>query len=316
MIAFVASNPWRVPQWRWMRAVNILEGGPETTARRDTPEGCKWIRRAKHFKTALDEARHEQQQLSLALEQPDLFWAYYAFSNPMLPARWAIEAHLLARETNREIAFRNGCDELVVEAYEALFFNVREKINHREYVVTSVFGDAVQRGLNERQYDLLWKLFGYAGGPHVLDSLISKLPTGLWASRPDNVASFFQDVAIDMMKKKAAVAALTVPVNSSTHLHLIEAFVKYVEVERTTDSMGKAQDQILANISALLSGMPFKMGNHVGAHDDNPIAEYDRTSVELRNDELVVVAAGHSLPGQAMLQDLTFPEITHEQAGS
>lgn len=304
----LSTNPWRVPQWRWLRAVNITEGGPGTTARRDTPDGFKWISRARRFKTLRDAAATERLLLELSLDESDIFWAHYAWLNENSPVKWAIEAHLLARETNREIGFRTGCAESIVDAYENLFFNVREKLNYREYVINVVLRDSVNNGLNERNPDLLWKLFGYCGGPLVLDAMIGRLVNPMWASRPDDVPMFFQDAALNLMKKKAAVSALTVPVSASTQLHLIEAFVKYVEIERTTDTMGKAQDQILGNINAMLAQIPFNIGSKVGAHKDSPLREWDESAIELSSAEMMQVAAGQNLPGYARLRHLEFPE--------
>lgn len=301
------QNPWRVPQWRWLRANSVVDNtGPLPTPRRDGPDGYKWIRRAARFRRLYNQNDDEVGRCRLAMEFPAIFWAHYAWENNEQPMKWAIEAHILARETNKEIAFKVGCAPEIVEAYEAIFFHVREKLNFREYILNSVMSDAVTRGLSDRHYDLLWKLFGYSGGPHVLDAMIGKLVNPMWAARSDDVPSFFQDAALNIMKKKAAIASLTVPINSNTHLNLIEAFVKYVEIERTTDSMGKAQDQIVANLNSMLTMLPFGVGTKKSGQD-KMLPAYDGTAIELHADELMVVGAGLNLPQQQVLTALEFP---------
>lgn len=306
MLQFMAQNPWRTPNWRWLRATGIEDHGyPATTPRRDTEDGYKWIRRALRFHRLRD-SDNDQHQARLALEFPDIFWAHWAWENNEQPLKHSIEAHILARETNKEIGFKLGCGPEVVEAYEKIFFNVREKLSHREYIINVVLAESVTRGLSDRHYDLLWKMFGFSGGPHVLDAMIDRIGVSSWCARKDGVPKFFNDAALNIMKKKAAIASLTVPINTNTHLHLIEAFVKYVEIERTTDSMGQAQDQIVANLDAMLKILPFDQATKRGA-DRKMLPRFDRLSIELNANEMMVVGAGLNLPDANTLEELAFP---------
>jgi hypothetical protein len=317
MLQCLASNPWRPADWRWQRAVGFATRTmPKPTPHRDgSQESCRWINRAARFKLALDNAQDDMAKLNVALRYPDIYWAHWIRNLDEMthqqPVRYSIEARILARESSNDIAFRHGCDPRVIDAYEGLFFNVRERLDRREYIVTSVFGDAVQRGLSERQYDLLWKLLGYCCGPFMLDALIGKLVNPGWANRQEDVPQVLQDAAINLMKMKATMAALLVPVSSSTHLALIESFVKYVEVERTTDSAGQAADQILNNIDAMLQSIPFAVGTKV---EQPATLTYDHTHVELRQDELLLVGAGVELPHRRMLESMQFPELVKEDA--
>lgn len=310
MLNDTMQNPWRSPGWRWARAQAVASGdGPLSTPRRDGPEGYKWIRRAARFSQMLAHVEDDAgAQWQLMMQFPEIFWAHWAYIRDEYPIRWSIEAHLLARETNKEIAWKLGCLPGTIEAYEAIFFNVREKLNYREYIISHVLSASVLAGVLDRNHDLLWKLFGYEGGPHVLDAMIGKLVSPVWCNRPDDVSKFFQSTAINIMKKKAAVASLTVPINSNTTLHLIEAFVKYVEIESNSNSLGKAQDQIIANLSAMLGVLPFGVATKKEGRDKGMIPAYDGTSIELHADELTVVGAGLHLPGGEELRALGFPE--------
>jgi hypothetical protein len=166
--------------------------------------------------------------------------------------------------------------------------------------------DAVTRGLQERHYDLLWKLLGYKGGPLVLDAVISR---GSPVPRPDGVdgvGGFFQDLAISSMQYKAALASLTIQINTHTQLPLIESFVKYVEIERTTDNATKAQHSIIDNIGAMLAAMPVKVGTKLESATSK-LLPYDNGSCELRGDEMLVVAGGGIIENSADIQNLHFP---------
>jgi hypothetical protein len=307
MLPELKDNPMRAANWRWLRALQIDNGGPKPSRIMDGPEGFAWIRRAVRLKRRHALAANRPDALySLARLDSPLFWAHSIWVDDKAPTRWAIEAHILAGESDDDISNKTGCSPETINAYEAVFFNVREKLDHREYVSNVVMADAVARGLTERQYDLLWKLFGYSGGPHVLDALIRKFSAVRKPQRAEEVSQFFQESAVNSMRHKAAVAALTVPINSHTQLPLIDSYVKYVEIERTTENAEKAQAGIVANIGAMLASLPFKMGTKLDAAGDKMVP-FDNNAAELRSDELMIVAAGGKLKNQPLLEDLKFP---------
>jgi hypothetical protein len=137
------------------------------------------------------------------------------------------------------------------------------------------------------------------------DAMIGKVANPMQVRRPEDVPAFFQDTAINLMKKKAAMAALTVPVEGHTQMHLIEAFVKYVEIERTTDSQGSAQDQIQEGLQQMLESMPYAT---IGVVNAKQLPEFDKNAAELRSDELMLASVGYKIPGLELLQNLKFPE--------
>ena len=176
--------------------------------------------------------------------------------------------------------------------------------------MNSVFAESVSRGLTGRDFDLLWKLAGYLCGPTMLDLMINPLGNVQRASSPDGAARCFGDIAASLLKKKAAFAAITVPVNEQTQMNLINAFTKLVEIERNSDSPGQANDQILQGIDAMMASLPFAVATEREGLAQQPpgVAEFDHTAVELRSDELIFVAAGGSLRNAELLKQLSFPQ--------
>jgi hypothetical protein len=108
------------------------------------------------------------------------------------------------------------------------------------------------------------------------------------------------------MKYKAALAALTVQANTHTQLPLIDSFVKYVEIERTTENATKAQSTIVENIGAMLTSLPFRVGTKL---DSEPIKmlPFDSGAAELNNAEMMVIATGGKLNNQQTIEQLNFP---------
>jgi len=201
-----------------------------------------------------------------------------------------------------------------VAAFASLFFDVRGKLDHIGYIIHTVIGPALQRSLSERDFNVLWKLYGYYYGPHVLDALASRMVNPLWCNTPDTVSTAFQDNAIGTMKMKAALAACTVPVSFSTQVDLLHIFTKFVEVERTTDSAGKAQDQMLEHIAAMMLNLPFAVDDRDPRAegmlvDGGPTKEFDELAIELSYEETMTVAAGHGLGNEEMLRQMRYPPL-------
>ena len=307
MIHALRDNPKRATNWRWQRAVQIDSGGPRASRAMDGEDGFAWIRRASRLKRRYEQAGNRPDMMyRLVQYDRTMFWAHSLWMDEKAPTRWALEARILAGENNLEIAERLGTDPEIIEAYEAVFFQVREMLHRRDYVVNVVMAEAVTRGLSERQYDLLWKMFAYHGGSHVLDAVISKFSPIAKPDGPDGVSQFFQEFAVNTVKHKAAIATLTVPINTHTQLALIESFVKYVEIEKNSENAGKAHSTIVENIGAMLGALPFKIGTKLDSATEKMLP-YDDGAAELRNDELMIVAAGGKLTDQNTIQDLRFP---------
>jgi len=307
MLNAMRDNPRRAPHWRWLRAVQIDGGGRRASRAIDGPDGFIWIRRAVRLKRHFDAAGNRPEALYALIERDsDAFWAHSMWIEEKAPTRWAIEARVLAGETNEEIADRLGTSPEVIDAYVNLFFDVRGKMRHMDYVVNVIMADAVSRGLQERHYDLLWKLLGFHGGSLVLNAVINKFTPINRPEKPENVSGFFQDFAIASMKYKSALATLTVQVNTHTQLPLIESFAKFVEIERTTENANKAQTSIVENIGSMLTSLSFHVGTKL---DSEPVkmVPFDNSAAELNNNEMIVVASGGKLENQPAIENLRFP---------
>lgn len=310
MLETLRSNPSRVVDWRWQRACQWGEDPCDALkprVRRDGRDGSKWINKAIRFKALYDETEDDKDRACLSDQFPAMFWAHSIYQDDGNPQKYAIEAYILAREKDHEVGFRAGCAPEIVEAYEAVFFNVRDKLRHMSYIINVVLGDAIHRGLHDRRYDLLWKLCAYQGGPYVLDMLISKYSQIAWASDPSAVGAYWQDTAINALKMKAALASLTVPVNSQTNLHLLDIFNKYVEIERSTDTQGQQQAAVLENLQAMMQNLPYSMAGQ-SEDETRHLIHYNAVGAELRYEELMIVSAGHELPYAKELEAIGYPQ--------
>ena len=73
-----------------------------------------------------------------------------------------------------QIGFLLGGAPEIVKAYQAIFFAVRSKLQHHDYIVNVVIGPQNIRGMGSCEMGALWKLCVYRGAPYVVDRLIGK----------------------------------------------------------------------------------------------------------------------------------------------
>ncbi len=309
---FSKDNPHRIPQWRWERAGLLAEGQLALSRRRDD----KWVKRAGQFRAALNRCLDPQSQYVLSEKFPDLFWAWQLWDARDDEERrlltHEVEARWLAGDTPSRIADRAAMREDSVLAYEALFFNVKERLRSRSYVLHQVLGRAVQEGIRERAYDLIWKLFGYKYGPFALDYIVEILAD---LPRPENAAevqALLKDVMKTQLARKATIVTITMDAsNSFTQTEILGAYLKLMELETQRDGGRGSQATILMNVEAMLGAIPFSVGDKpAGRANGVPALEAaDRFAAEPRGDELMLIAAGIRPDGADQVETLEFPAL-------
>ncbi len=151
-----------------------------------------------------------------------------------------------------------------------------------------MLSDAITRDLHGREKDLLWKQVAYTFGSRVLDALINPLVNPQWVASPDDIPDFYQDLAIGVVKKKAAIAALCIPINDKTRTKLIRGFGKFVNssaqpIVRMTSPTRSLRAWVLCSYFLLfLAGSKKVAKAQAGESPD-----YDRGASNLRRDELM-----------------------------
>lgn len=309
-------NPARPPDWVWKRAQGILAGTEPAPSRKwDKDAGYGYIKQAIKFIQKREAVTTIDDEYELAFSMPDLFWSYNMFGDTTNIIRYSIEAHVLAGSSDNEIAMRVNLAPSVVRAYCNLFFDVRDRMQCRQWVVHSIIGISVHNGLAEREYDLLWKLYGLMMGPHTLDVLELKFINPNRPNSPDMVGNAIEDDVVSTMKLKASLAAKGVSASNATYGMLLDRFTRFVEIERNSDTQGQAQSSILQNVEHILTNMPFRVGNQrsttrgsvtvVGQQTE--LEEFESTAVELTYEETLQSAAGQSLRDANALRQIRFP---------
>ncbi len=142
--------------------------------------------------------------------------AYQLWSNSGSMAKAIVEAFILAGATSDEISRRLCLQVEVIDAYAALFYDVREKLVHRAYVTTELIGPELSGPLSRVTFAAVLKAFGYNMGPHVVDALLGIYHNSVAPVQLDGIGTFLPVATGLELTVKAAVAAKLIPLNDQT----------------------------------------------------------------------------------------------------
>lgn len=295
------DDPTRPGDWRWLRAAFLIKHRRYARPG-DDDEDTLTIKR---YQLARARCIGETGELYISHRHPGLYWAERVRSNLNHDARWIIEARLLAEEPLESIATKVSCSRDTVLWYEKAFFNVLPYLEQGDYIVSSILGKSAQQGIRERDYDLLWKLYGYTCGPHMLDAVICPFGRKAHILGPDQVDAAQNDIVRGNLRNKAVLASSNVPV-AYNQMHILETWTKLQEIEKN-NSGDSAQRLIVTNISAAITSLRFTTERP--AEVEPSLAYYDLQSAELRANELIDVASGNETEAHRQAVQLKFPDV-------
>ncbi len=157
---------FRSPQWRWQRAVLRVE----TRSRRQLHADDEWVRRATRYLRELRKGFDRAVRVD-----PDLAAAHQIAGQQSFN-RFEIESRILARQPASDIAFKCGLATSVVEIYEELFFNVRDRLDTPGWITHQVLGPKTWEPLDRDDIEWVWKGLGYRYGTAAIDELTTAIP--------------------------------------------------------------------------------------------------------------------------------------------
>jgi hypothetical protein len=207
LLALCSTCPFRVADWRWRLAVRVAQG-------RFTPRRWvdRWTVRALPLARSLMRPPVMGGRLRRARTPSAIDLAYQLYCRRESFQRWEVEARLLAGEDFNQVAAKYDCGSAMVEAYHALFFQVQDRLRATDYITTSVIGRKLHAGLTADDVDVLMKVFGYGGGPLVLEAAIRYFRRPLlFPGRWDGLDADFLGELRGRLPIQGAILALTAP---------------------------------------------------------------------------------------------------------
>jgi len=212
---FMQFNPFRSPSWRWERASELVNRqGASSLEMDDEP-----TRKSVAFLQALEAFVAAAQSRSLpAWMRPlhDALQLYERGGNQRL----LVEAWLLAGQSIAAVAEACGLEPETVAWYEALFYNVTDRLQARDWILLSVIG---KRPIPDTPPDRgqILKLLAYHGGPLLLEAVAGHLLGDPLATARDPVMARCIDFFIRVLNWQPTTA------EPAKHMPVaIEQFVK------------------------------------------------------------------------------------------
>ena len=162
-----ADHPDRPVDWRWRLAIDIAETGVMP------PTVDAFTKGARFFYERMQQLDLETHADELYDLNPGIYVAWSIFSAGS-PKRHEIEARILAQEDFDSVARKTAIPRDTLVYYEALFFNVLDRIDAPSYVIHNAVGNIYDADVID-EYSM-WKLYGYWCGPPVVDLMVYKQP--------------------------------------------------------------------------------------------------------------------------------------------
>jgi hypothetical protein len=167
IISCMPGNPYRKPMWRWDRARQ--PGGNRLSVRFQVED--EWVERARRYLTdglpTPKGGRRPRKSSDPAIQ------AAASVNDKGGQRKWRLEALVLADEPGVFIAKQCRLTAEAVVAYEALFFDVRDHLAARDWIVGRVLESLAPDRLREESPASLWRCAAYFGGAPILEMVIA-----------------------------------------------------------------------------------------------------------------------------------------------
>jgi hypothetical protein len=247
--------PVRLPHWRLNRVMEILCHRPQPLRpcwKDDHP-----IRVYRRLLLGLLAAGDDEVKLAAVREGlPAVYDAHRYHYSPEFGKRQEIEARLLAREPLQEIACKLAADPKAIEYYALLFFDVRDALDHRGWASLMIRSrtrydeeGGCSRAEAERGY--VMRLFGYFGGPLVIDALVNPLGQITPPENAEEIRAWSEETVTQIVRAMGTEAAVTIEATAKNNMQLIRLALRQIHGRKT--ELGPSDDVLNKRIEATLA---------------------------------------------------------------
>jgi hypothetical protein len=225
-----------------------------------------------------------------------------------------IEARILARQTDTEIASLLGTDARVIGMYRHLFFDVTAKLDNPDWILNAVLlpaykaarvavASAAPTRNTTRQviqttdavssfagayFDGTTKMFGYYGGPAVIDLVIHGFNIRAPLPNKDNLAQWLENTYAMRLRHRGVAAIQSLDINKFNVMELLTAYREIVTNEQSARPPEDKDKATSAVIKELAQAMEWTAGAPKG--DADGLGVYDYIAAEPGAADLMRVA--------------------------
>ena len=271
-----------------------------------------YVKQYREFIAQYMQASKPEEKDKLAYAQPALFWAHQLQSDPSaVIMAMHVKARVLAGQTDSQISDEIGSLPEMVFWYTQLWFDVRDRLTARDWIVNNVLapemlrqhGSAEKRSkagkskekateppLMEPFADASLLFFGYYGGPKLLDSML----TG-FASDDQLDDSAGRDDWLDRnfntgIRRKSVAGLGAFSLNKYNVTEIFELHQSLVALQKSNASMSARKDKFEKIIESATREIKLVVGPK--GPNEKALLKYDMAAAELRDDEIFDVVSG------------------------
>lgn len=291
----------RLPAWRYDKAQRLVADRKPPHPRRDDTA----VKQLRKYLLAKEKLRtrfeyEDDLQYELAGRFTNLWAAEEIFIGGQDDrVRYKLEAGILAGLTDSEIQERLPVEAKTVKIYESLFYNVRERLDRRDYIAGTVLADTFMAGLQSRTPELTAKYFAYWGGPLALD-LVTDCFTQAIAKpqEPSDLGKWLDEQFRLRIKTSAMIGISSMEPNNFNINTLLEGYTGLLSLAHREAATTGDDNVINRAIEIFVSNNPVPVGDEADKLAIRPGPEYGRGAVEPRVNELVVLDEAGNTPNQ------------------
>ena len=320
-------DPFLRPDWRFERVLEMTGQVPlpGRTTRRDDDT----VREVRSFMLKWNNGS-EAERRELRYRNPGFYYAFEVYRKaPKEPElQQVIEARLLTGQPCNDIAFATKTKSNAVEWYEAVFFNVSDKLVHDDWIFKHVLlpasdrlavelaeakDDDAKRALFSApiirpHLDFTLKFFAYFGGLVLCNFMMTGFRKGVVCHTQDEIGQWLDHHWEHQMRRRSAQAAGVFDVNRYNVMELFQAHSKIIEVQTSQDSIQDKQNESMRIIGTVLNELPWRAGKTAKqSYTTLKMEVFSTSSAELRDDELLHVQAGEMPFELEKLPELVMP---------
>jgi hypothetical protein len=253
-----------------------------------------------HCRSAADlAALHDQ--------SPDLYRAFQAYCQAPASLRSTLELRLLAGEPIRSIARKMAMTPRSVEAYRQTFFDIGDRRDRLDVILHCVIGRPGPEATPSDLEACLLKTLAYFGGAPMVDAIL--YPGGQefahsGARGPELLSVYGQA----LLKAKGCLAVQSLdPGAAADRRELLRAMAG--GAGRESRDSAPLLNVYETHVQDMLASLPWTVGAAGKSAVPPELQAYDERAVELRSEEIMLIAAGDELSPETLaeIEAASFP---------
>lgn len=319
------SHPFRVPDWRWRRAVTFVssngsslpssssqsqslraisledsvqsnEGDCEIRVLNEYPRIARTEDNDEEVIRAVKFLINKHKGKPLDPNQLYAFEIYNQKSNSFV--RWEVEARILVGQSDEEIANLLGLSSETISVYEKWFYNVRDRLKNKSYIFQYLIAPKLpQDGSDYVSKEAIWKMYALFEDPDILNQVIFDCSTNI---SKDN---FWVEDFISLLFRRLSVLCRFSRLSAEA---VLKEFAKIHRAIKLSESGSVTKSSLLEHLQKAVDSIQWDWGEE-GNNKENDKFLVGHAST--RADELLIL--GDKELGQNFkqyLQNINFPE--------